>query len=106
MEIVFFVPQMEQLSFFIVELCLVDYEMLRFSPPLLAAAAVFTAQCTLSGSKQRSKTCMSYTSYGQDQLIGMCKIIGQLASEGREGEKLIGVHYKYSCSKYGCAAKT
>ncbi|KAL6577250.1 hypothetical protein OROMI_011526 [Orobanche minor] len=78
--------------------------MLRFSPPLLAAAAVFTAQCTLSGSKQWSKTCMSYTSYSQDQL-GMCKIIGRLASEGREGEKPIGVHKKYSCSKYGCAAK-
>ncbi|KAL6513971.1 Cyclin-B2-2 [Orobanche hederae] len=60
---------LEQLSFFIVELCLVDYEMLRFSPSLLAAAAVFTAQCTLSGSKQRSKTCMSYTSYSQDQLM-------------------------------------
>ncbi|KAL6528159.1 Cyclin-B2-3 [Orobanche hederae] len=42
---------LEQLSLFIVELCLVDYEMLRFSPSLLAAAAVFTAQCTLSGSK-------------------------------------------------------
>ncbi|KAL6582004.1 hypothetical protein OROMI_006018 [Orobanche minor] len=60
---------LEQLSFFIVELCLVDYEMLRFSPSLLAAAAVFTAQCTLSGSKQRSKTCMSYMSYSQDQLM-------------------------------------
>ncbi|KAL6578267.1 hypothetical protein OROMI_010595 [Orobanche minor] len=76
---------LELLSFFIVELCLVEYEMLRFSPSLLAAAAVFTAQCTLSGNKQWSKTCMSYTSYSQDELI-MCKINGRFASEGRKGE--------------------
>ncbi|KAL6504185.1 hypothetical protein OROGR_026108 [Orobanche gracilis] len=96
---------LELLSFFIVELCLVEYEMLRFSPSLLAAAAVFTAQCTLSGSKQWSKTCMSYTSYSQDQLIECAKLmVGLHRKAGKE--KLIGVHKKYSCPKYGCAAKT
>ncbi|KAL6528213.1 Cyclin-B2-2 [Orobanche hederae] len=81
---------LEQLSFFIVELCLVDYEMLRFSPSLLAAAAVFTAQCTLSGSKQRSKTCMSYTSYSQDQLMECAKLlVGSHRKSGKERSLLV-----------------
>ncbi|KAH0694559.1 hypothetical protein KY285_021656 [Solanum tuberosum] len=37
----------ELVSFFLIEPCLVEYEMLRFPPSMLAAAAIFTAQCTL-----------------------------------------------------------
>ncbi|CAA0842004.1 Cyclin-B2-3 [Striga hermonthica] len=96
--------KLEMLSFFMAELCLVSYEMLKFPPSLLAAAAVFTAQCTLSGCKQWSKTCMSYTSYSQDQLMECAKMMVDL--HRRAGtEKLTGVHKKYSCSKYGHAAK-
>ncbi|GFP98543.1 cyclin-b2-4 [Phtheirospermum japonicum] len=71
--------RLELLSFFIIELCLVEYEMVRYSPSLLAAAAVFTAQCSLSGFKEWSKT----TGSG----------------------KLTGVHKKYSTSKYGYTAR-
>ncbi|GER43931.1 cyclin [Striga asiatica] len=97
--------KLEMLSFFMVELCLVSYEMLRFPPSLLAAAAVFTAQCTLNGRKQWSKTCVSYTSYSQDQLMECAKMMVSLHQRART-EKLTGVHKKYSCSKYGHAAKT
>ncbi|KAE8680369.1 Cyclin-B2-4 [Hibiscus syriacus] len=41
--------KLELLSFFMIELCLVEYEMLKFPPSLLAAAAIFTAQCTIDG---------------------------------------------------------
>ncbi|KAL3619801.1 Cyclin-B2-4 [Castilleja foliolosa] len=97
---------LELVSFFIVELSLVQYEMLRFPPSLLAAAAVFTAQCALSGNnKQWSKTCLSYTSYSQNQLMECAKIMVSLHQKAGT-EKLSGVHKKYSCSKYGFAAKT
>ncbi|KAE8724105.1 hypothetical protein F3Y22_tig00010888pilonHSYRG00011 [Hibiscus syriacus] len=42
--------KLEFLSYFMIELCLVEYEMLKFPPSLLAAAAIFTAHCRLSGS--------------------------------------------------------
>ncbi|GER49720.1 cyclin [Striga asiatica] len=96
--------KLEMLSFFITELCLVSYEMLKFPPSLLAAAAVFTAQCTLNGRKQWSKTCVSYTSYSQDQLMECAKLMVDLHRKAGT-EKLTGVHKKYSCSKYGHAAK-
>ncbi|KAI7993076.1 hypothetical protein LOK49_LG12G00267 [Camellia lanceoleosa] len=48
--------KLELLSFFLMELCLVEYETLKFTPSFLAAAAIYTAQCTLHGFKQWSKT--------------------------------------------------
>lgn len=60
--------QLELLSFFLIELCLVEYEMLRFPPSLLAAAAIYTAQCSLSRFKQWSTTSEWYTNYTEDEL--------------------------------------
>ena len=64
-----FMKQIEQLSFFLIELSLVEYEMLKFQPSVLAAAAVYTAQCALYGFKQWNKTCEWHTSYSEDQLL-------------------------------------
>ena len=61
--------QVELVSFFLIELCLVEYEMLRFPPSMLAAAAIFTAQCTLGVSKEWNKTCEKHSSYVKDQLL-------------------------------------
>ncbi|KAI3465444.1 hypothetical protein Pfo_022107 [Paulownia fortunei] len=96
--------RLELLSFFIIELCLVEYEMLRFPPSLLAAAAIFTAQCTLSGCKQWSKTSERHTNYSQDQLLECAKLMVTFHQKAGTG-KLTGAHKKYSTSKYGYAAK-
>jgi hypothetical protein len=61
--------QLELLSFFIIELCLVEYQMLKFPPSLLAAAAIYTAQCSLYPIKQWSKTSEWYSNYSEDQLL-------------------------------------
>ena len=61
--------QLELLSFFIIELCLVEYEMLKFPPSLLAAAAIYTAQCSLYCFKQWSRTIEWHTHYSEDQLL-------------------------------------
>ncbi|KAF3663944.1 putative U-box domain-containing protein 15-like [Capsicum annuum] len=59
----------ELVSFFLIELCLVEYEMLRFPTSILAVAAVFTAQCTLSVSKEWSITCEKHSSYDKNQIL-------------------------------------
>lgn len=61
--------QLELSSFFLVELCLVEYKMLKFSPSLLAAAAIFTAQCSMYQFKQWTKTSEWYTDYSEEQLL-------------------------------------
>ncbi|KAK7822914.1 cyclin-b2-3, partial [Quercus suber] len=96
---------LELLSFFIIELCLVEYETLKFPPSLLAAAAIYTAQCTHYGCKQWSTTCEWHTSYSEEQLQECSKLMVNFHQNAGSG-KLTGVHRKYSTSKYGYAAKT
>ncbi|OMO91443.1 hypothetical protein CCACVL1_07111 [Corchorus capsularis] len=97
--------KLELLSFFMIELCLVEYEMLKFPPSLLASAAIFTAQCTLSGSTHWTKTCEWYTTYSAEQLMDCSRMMVTFHQKAGTG-KLTGVHRKYSTSKYGYAAKT
>ncbi|CAI0434877.1 unnamed protein product [Linum tenue] len=61
--------KLELLSFFLIELCLVEYEMLKYPPSLMSAAAIYTAQCCLYGSSQWNKTHEWYSSYSEDQLL-------------------------------------
>ncbi|KAK2995084.1 hypothetical protein RJ640_020724 [Escallonia rubra] len=97
--------QLELLSFFIIELCLVEYETLKFPPSLLAAAAIFTAQCTLSGLKQWSKTSQRHANYPENQLLECSKLMVTFHQKAVSG-KLTGVHRKYSTSKFGYAARS
>ncbi|KAF7824406.1 putative cyclin-B3-1 isoform X1 [Senna tora] len=39
--------KLEHMAFFLIELCLVEYEALAFKPSLLCASAVYVARCTL-----------------------------------------------------------
>ncbi|GKV48324.1 hypothetical protein SLEP1_g55148 [Rubroshorea leprosula] len=96
--------KLELLSFFIIELCLVEYEMLKFPPSLLAAAAIYTAQCTLYGSKQWTKTSEWYTAYSEEQLLECSRLMVSFHQKAGTG-KLTGVHRKYSTSKYGYTAR-
>ncbi|KAL3340715.1 hypothetical protein AABB24_029047 [Solanum stoloniferum] len=96
--------KVELVSFFLIELCLVEYEMLRFPPSMLAAAAIFTAQCTLGVSKEWNKTCEKHSSYVKDQLLECSKLMVSFHQKAAIG-KLTGVHRKYSTSKYGYATR-
>uniref|UniRef100_A0A7N0UIK3 Uncharacterized protein n=1 Tax=Kalanchoe fedtschenkoi TaxID=63787 RepID=A0A7N0UIK3_KALFE len=96
--------KLDVMSFFLMELCLVEYEMLKFPPSLLAASAIYTAQCTLYGFKQWTKTCEWHTSYSEDQLQECSKLMVTFHQKAGTG-KLTAVYRKYCTSKYGYAAK-
>ncbi|KAH1113274.1 hypothetical protein J1N35_006652 [Gossypium stocksii] len=96
--------KLELLSFFLIELALVEYEMLKFQPSLLAAAAIYTAQCSLNGYKQWSKTCEWHSSYTEDQLLECSRLMVGFHEKAAIG-KLTGVHRKYCTSKFGYTAK-
>ncbi|VAI93931.1 unnamed protein product [Triticum turgidum subsp. durum] len=97
--------KLELLSFFLIELSLVDYKMLKFQPSMLAAAAIYTAQCTLNGCVSWSKCCELHTKYSEEQLMDCSTMMVELHRGAARG-KLTGVHRKYSTFKYGCAAKS
>lgn len=61
--------QMENMAFFYAELALVDYSMLVYSPSVTAAAAVYTARCTLNMSPLWSDILEHHTGLGESQLM-------------------------------------
>jgi len=97
--------KLELLAFFIIELSLVDYGMLKYQPSMLAAAAVYTAQCTINGFKSWNRCCELHTKYSEEQLMECSRMMVELHQGAAHG-KLTGVHRKYSTFKYGCAAKS
>ncbi|KAH0698041.1 hypothetical protein KY290_015855 [Solanum tuberosum] len=97
--------KLEELSFFLIELCLVEYEMLKHPPSFMAAAAIYTAQCTLYGIKEWSRTCEWHTGYSEDSLMECAKLIVSYHEKEKTGGLLIGVHNKYNTSKFGYVAK-
>ncbi|WCJ32797.1 Cyclin B2 2 [Euphorbia peplus] len=92
--------KIEMLSFFLIELALVEYETLKFSPSLLAASAIYTAQCTFYGFKQWSSTCEWHTKYSQHQLLECSRMMVGYHQKAGTG-KVTGVHRKYNSSKFG-----
>lgn len=97
--------ELELMSFFMAELCLVEYETLKFPPSMLAAAAIFTAQSTLVGSRQWSKTTEWYSKYSEEQLLECSRLMVTFHQKAGSG-KLTGVFRKYNTHKFGYAAKT
>ncbi|KAG5381096.1 hypothetical protein IGI04_028938, partial [Brassica rapa subsp. trilocularis] len=97
--------KVELLSFFIVELCLVEYEMLQYAPSQLAASAIYTAHSTLKGFEEWSRTCEFYTGYTEEKLMECSRKMAGLHHEAGTG-KLTGVYRKYNTSKFGYASRT
>ncbi|KAJ6288835.1 hypothetical protein OIU76_024756 [Salix suchowensis] len=67
--------QLELLSFFLIELSLVEHEMLKFPPSLLAASAIYTAQCTIYGFKEWNRTCEWHSNYSEEQLLESSRLM-------------------------------
>ncbi|PHT83179.1 hypothetical protein T459_11622 [Capsicum annuum] len=78
--------------------------MLRFLPSTLAAAAIFTTQCTLSVSREWNITCEKHSSYGKNQILECSKLMVSFHQKATVG-KLTGVYRKYNTSKYGNALR-
>ncbi|KAL1190044.1 Cyclin-B2-4 [Cardamine amara subsp. amara] len=97
--------KVELLSFFIIELCLVEYEMLQYSPSQLAASAIYTAQSTVKGYEEWNKTCELHTGYTEEKLMECSRKMVAFHHKAGTG-KLTGVHRKYNTSKFGYAART
>lgn len=91
--------QVQTVAWFLVELCLPEYSMLRYSPSHLAAAAVFTAQRTLGKSSAWGNTLMKHSGYSEQQLrlcVSQMIALHQKAGTGN----LTAVHKKYSTQKF------
>ncbi|KAI3927460.1 hypothetical protein MKW92_044450 [Papaver armeniacum] len=95
--------EMENMVFFLAELGLMQYAMIKYSPSMLAASSVYAAQCTLKKTPQWSKTLEHYTGFSECQLIECAKLLVNFHSEAPEHE-LRAVYNKYSTCLHNIVA--
>ncbi|KAL4197439.1 hypothetical protein AMTRI_Chr04g251180 [Amborella trichopoda] len=95
--------KLEMMSFYLMELSMVEYRMLKFSPSLLSAAAVYTGRRILRLSPLWSNTLKSHTTYTEDKLQECVKWMEEICQGAGQG-KLTSVFRKYSVSKFGGVA--
>ncbi|KAH6774826.1 Cyclin family protein [Perilla frutescens var. frutescens] len=96
--------EMTNMAFFYAELGLMDYTtIIRYSPSMLSAAAVYAARCTLNRSPSWTKTLEHHTGYSEDQLMECVKMLVSF-HWGASQNKLKAVFRKYSDPERGAVA--
>ncbi|XP_038698842.1 cyclin-A1-4-like [Tripterygium wilfordii] len=94
----------ECLALYIVELSLLDYSMLRYSPSLTAASATFLSKFILSPSEKPWNSSLArYTLYQPYELCDCVKALHRLCCNGH-CPKLPAIREKYSQYKYKSVA--
>ncbi|RZC71091.1 hypothetical protein C5167_034281 [Papaver somniferum] len=90
--------EMENMAFFLTELGLLHYGMLKFCPSMLAASAVYAARCNLNKTPHWDETLNFHTGYSESQLIECAKQLVSFHSQSAE-VKPNSVYRKYSASE-------
>ncbi|KAF7022414.1 hypothetical protein CFC21_035174 [Triticum aestivum] len=96
--------ELENMAFFYAELALVDYSMLVYSPSVTAAAAVYTARCTLNMSPRWSDILEHHTGLGESQLMQCARRLASLHSTAAGSSKQKVVYNKYANPKFGAVS--
>ncbi|GBG75230.1 hypothetical protein CBR_g19866 [Chara braunii] len=97
--------KLEHLAFFLVELALVEYSMVRFLPSQLAAAAVYTAMRILGLlSAGWTPTLRRHSGYTEEALKPCASLMARF-HKNASSTTLVAVHKKYSGPKFSEVAK-
>jgi len=60
--------QLEKLSFYLIELCLIEYESLKWQPSMLAASATYVAQHILQKMPPWTRLLQKHARYTESEL--------------------------------------
>ncbi|XP_009110454.1 putative cyclin-B3-1 isoform X1 [Brassica rapa] len=86
--------KLEQLAFYLIELCLVEYEALKFKPSLLCASAIYVARCTLRMTPVWTPLLNNHTHYNVSQMKDCSDMILRFHKAAKTG-KLRVTYDKY-----------
>lgn len=67
--------KLEQLAFYLVEICLGEYEALKYKPSLLCASAIYVARCTLNVAPVWTSLLRKHTRYNESQLRSCAEMV-------------------------------
>ncbi|CAN0892269.1 CYCA1-1, partial [Linum grandiflorum] len=97
--------QLECLANYISELSLLEYNMLRYAPSIVAASSIFLAKFILFPSKKPwNSTLQHYTLYQPNDLLNCVRDLQRLCCSSNN-PTLPAISEKYSTHKYKCVAK-
>lgn len=96
--------QLEELAFYLLELCLVEYEALKWKPSMLAASAIYMAQHILQRMPAWTRLLQKHAHYRESELKECVNMIAGF-HQNAEGGDLKAVYNKYSSSQFGAVAK-
>ncbi|KAI3838226.1 hypothetical protein MKX03_025934 [Papaver bracteatum] len=88
--------EMENMTFFLAELGLMQYAMIKYRPSMLAASAVYAAQCTLKKTPLWNDTLELHTGFTEAQLIECAKELVSFHFMAPENKLGVVVYNKYS----------
>ncbi|KAJ0247940.1 putative cyclin-B3-1 [Hirschfeldia incana] len=86
--------KLEQLAFYLIELCLVEYEALKFKTSLLCASAIYVARCTLRMTPVWTPLLNNHTHYNVSQMKDCSDMILRFHKAAKTG-KLRVTYDKY-----------
>ncbi|KOM27018.1 hypothetical protein LR48_Vigan352s001200 [Vigna angularis] len=95
--------KIEHMAFFLVDLCLVEYDALAFKPSLLSASALYVARCTLQISPPWTPLLHKHARYEVSQLRDCAEMILKFHKAAGVG-KLTVAYEKYSRPELGKVA--
>ncbi|PON33943.1 Cyclin [Parasponia andersonii] len=78
--------KLEHLAFYLIELCLVEYEALMFKPSLLSASAIYVARCTLHMTPPWTPLLFRHARYEVSQLRECAEMMLRFQKAARVGQ--------------------
>ncbi|KAG8372155.1 hypothetical protein BUALT_Bualt12G0037100 [Buddleja alternifolia] len=93
----------ENMSYFLAELGMMNYATLMYCPSMIAASAVYAARCSVTKGPVWNETLKLHTGFSEPQLMDCAKLLVTFHSMAA-GEKLRGIYRKYSSSERGAVA--
>lgn len=95
--------KLEHLAFFLIELCLVEYEALKYKPSMLCAAAIYVARCTLQLTPTWTPLLNRHARYDESQIRDCAAMILNFHKAAKTG-MLNVTHDKYLRPELGGVA--
>ncbi|GMI89110.1 cyclin b3;1 [Hibiscus trionum] len=98
--------KLEHLAFYLIELCLVEYEALKFKPSLLCASAIYLARCTLQMSPSWTPLLRRHTRYDVSEIRDCAEMILRFQRAAKSGQLRVTFEKYTSKDLSGVAAIT
>ncbi|RZC65043.1 hypothetical protein C5167_008726 [Papaver somniferum] len=95
--------KVEKLAFYLIELCLVEYESLKFKPSLLCASAIYIARCTLHETPAWTPLLCKHSHYEEPQLRVCANMILRFQKGASRGPLRVA-YDKYMQDDHCCVA--